>query len=164
VKPLRFATKNYSAKGLMKVILLKNVDKVGRAGETKEVAEGYGRNFLIPQGLARLATAGVVAQIETKARAAAEKAAHEEKRRKILAKEISGVEIKIPAKVGEGGKLYGSVGAPEIAIELKRKGFEVEVSQIRLDKPIKGVGGHEIVIKLGNGIETKILVRVVEEK
>jgi large subunit ribosomal protein L9 len=148
----------------MKVILFKNVDKVGRAGETKEVSEGYGRNFLIPRGLARLATAGAMAKVETEKRAAAEKVVHEEKKLKKLAKELSGVEIKIKAKVGEGGKLYGSVGIEEIAIELKRKGFEIESGQIKLDKPIKDVGGQEIVVKLGEGLLVKILVRVVEEK
>lgn len=148
----------------MKVIFLKNVDKVGRAGETKEVAEGYARNFLIPRGFARLATAGVVAQIETKARAAVEKVVHEQKKLKKLVKEISGVEIKIPAKVGEGGKLYGSVGAEEIAIGLKRKGFEVESGQIKMEKSIKDVGGHEIVVKLEGGLEAKVLVRVIGEK
>jgi large subunit ribosomal protein L9 len=148
----------------MKVILLKNVDKLGRIGETKEVAEGYGRNFLIPRGLARLATPGFVAKVEAQKQAAVEKAAHEQKKLKKLAKELSGVEIKIAAKVGEGGKLYGSVGVEEIAIELKRKNFEVDKDQIKLDKPIKDVGGHEIVVKLGEGLEVKILVRVVEEK
>ncbi len=148
----------------MRVILLKNVDKVGRVGDVKEVAEGYGRNFLIARGLARLATQGAIIETETKAKAAAEKVVHEEKKKKKLAKELSGVEIKIPAKIGEGGKLYGSVGAEEIVIELKRKGFEVEVRQLKLDKPIKDIGGHEIVVKLGEGLRAKILVRVVEEK
>lgn len=140
------------------------MDKVGRAGETKEVAEGYARNFLIPKGLARLATPGFVAKVEAQKQAAAEKAIHEEKRLKKLAKEISGVEIKIAAKVGEGGKLYGSVGAEEIAVELKRAGFEVDKERIKLDKPIKDVGGHEVMVKLKEGLEAKILVRVIEEK
>jgi large subunit ribosomal protein L9 len=148
----------------MKVVLLKKVDKVGKAGETKEVAEGYARNFLIPKGLARLATPGFVAKVEAQKQAAAEKAVNEEKRLKKLAKEISGVEIKIAAKVGEGGKLYGSVGIEEIEIELKRAGFEIEKDKIKLEKPIKDVGGHEVMVKLGNGMEAKVLVRVVEEK
>lgn len=148
----------------MKVILLKNVDKLGRSGEIKEVAEGYGRNFLIVRGLARLATAGAVSEVETRAKAAVEKAAHEQKKIKKLAKELSGVEIKIAAKVGEGGKLYGSVGVEEIAIELKRKDFEVDEDQIKLDKPIKDVGGHEIVVKLGEGLEAKVHVRITAEK
>jgi large subunit ribosomal protein L9 len=148
----------------MKVILLKNVDKLGKAGEIKEVAEGYGRNFLIARGLARLATPGAVAETETKARAAVEKAANEQKKLKKLAKEISGIEIKIPAKVGEGGRLYGSVGVEEIAIELGKKGFEITNKQVKLEKPIRDVGGHEIVIKLGEGISAKVLVRVVEGK
>ena len=148
----------------MKVVLLKKVDKVGKAGETKEVAEGYARNFLIPKGLARLATPGFVAKVEAQKQAAAEKAVNEEKRLKKLAKEISGVEIKIAAKVGEGGKLYGSVGIEEIDIELKRAGFEIEKDKIKLEKPIKDVGGHEVMVKLGNGMEAKVLVRVVEEK
>lgn len=148
----------------MKVILLKNVDKVGKAGETKEVAEGYGRNFLIPHGLARLATPGFVAKVEAQKQAAAEKVVHEEKRLKRLVKELSGVEIKIAAKVGEEGKLYGSVGAEEIVIELKKKGFLVGKSQLKLEKPIKDVGGHEIMVKLREGLEAKVLVRIIEEK
>lgn len=148
----------------MKVILLKNVDKVGRAGEIKEVAEGYGRNFLIARGLARLATAGAVAETETRARAVAEKAANEQRKLKQLAKDISGLEIKISAKVGEGGKLYGSVGAEEIAVELGRQGFEIAAKQVKLEKPIRDVGGHEIMIKLGEGLLAKVLVRVVEVK
>lgn len=148
----------------MKVILLKNVDKVGRAGETREVSEGYARNFLIPKGLARLATAGAVTKVEAEKRAAAEKVVNEQKKLKKLAKELSGVEIKIVAKVGEGGKLYGSVGIEEIAVELKRKGFEIDKDRIKMEKPIKDVGGHEIVIKLKEGLEAKMLVRVIEEK
>lgn len=148
----------------MKVILLKNVDKVGKAGETKEVAEGYGRNFLIPRGLARLATVGFVAKVEAQKKAAAEKALNEEKKIKKIAKELLGVEIKIAAKVGEGGKLYGSVGIEEVAVELKKKGFEIEKNQIKMKKPIKDVGGHEIVVKLREGLNAKVLVRVVEEK
>ncbi|MFZ5364268.1 MAG: 50S ribosomal protein L9 [Patescibacteria group bacterium] len=148
----------------MKVILLKNVDKIGKAGETKEVAEGYGRNFLIPRGLARLATSGAVAKVEAEKRAAAEKAVHEERRLKKTAKELAGIEIKIAAKVGDGGKLYGSIGVEEVIVELKKRGFELGKNQIKLEKPIKEVGGHEIVIKMKEGLETKILLRVVEKK
>jgi len=148
----------------MKIILLKNVDKVGRVGEIKEVADGYARNFLIPRGLAQVATPGAVAKIEAKKQSAAKKEEIELKKLQRLTKEMSGIEIKIPAKVGEGGKLYGSVGREQIAIELKRKGFEVESEQIKLDKPIKDVGGHEVVVQLGQGLETRVLVRVVEEK
>ncbi len=128
------------------------------------MAEGYARNFLIPRGLARLATPGFVAKVEAQKQAAAAHAVHEEKRLKKLAKEISGAEVKIAAKVGEGGKLYGSVGAEEIAVELKRAGFEVDKERIKLDKPIKDVGGHEVMVKLKEGLEAKILVRVIEEK
>ena len=148
----------------MKVILLKNVDKVGRTGEAKEVVEGYARNFLIPRGLARLATPGFVAKVEAQKQAVVAHAAHEEKKIKKMAKELAGVEIKIAAKVGEGGKLYGSVGTEEIAVELKKKGFEIESKKIKLDKPIKDVGGHEIVVKLREGLDVKVLVRVVGEK
>ena len=148
----------------MKVILLKNVDKVGRAGETKELTEGYARNFLIPRGLARLATSGAIAKVEAEKQAAAERVVHEERRLKRMAKELSGVEIKIQAKVGEGGKLYGSVGVEEIEIELKKKGFEIDKDRIKLEKPIKDVGGHEIMVKLREGLEAKVLVRVIGEK
>jgi len=130
----------------------------------KEVAEGFARNFLIPKGLAQLATVGAVAKVEAKKQAEARKAESGLKKTQKLVKELSGVEIKIFAKVGEGGKLYGSIGGEQIVTELKRKGFEVGSRQIKLDKPIKDVGGHEIVVKLGQGLEVKILVRVVEEK
>jgi large subunit ribosomal protein L9 len=148
----------------MKIVLLKNVDKIGKVGETKEVAEGYGRNFLIPRGLARLATPGVIAKIEAQKRAATERTANKEKKIKRMAKDIAGIEIKIAAKVGEGGKLYGSIGTEEIAVELKKRGFEIAKNQVNLKRPIKDVGGHEVMIKLREGLEVKILLRVVEGK
>lgn len=148
----------------MKVILLKNVDKIGREGEIKEVAEGYARNFLIPRGLAQLATAGVVAKIETLKQVAAKKAETEIKNSKELVKKLNGVEVVIKSRMGEGKKLYGSVTGEMIARKLEEKGFEVPEKHIKLDKPIKDVGGHEVVVKLGQGLEAKVLVRVVEEK
>lgn len=148
----------------MRVILLKNVNKLGKAGDIREVAEGYGRNFLIPNGLAKLATSSEIVRLQAMDEEIAKKVEIAKKKMQKLAKNLSGVEIKIPAKVGGGGKLYGSISEDQIATALKRKGFEVEAGQIKLDKPIKAVGGYEIVVKLGGGMETKILVRVVEEK
>lgn len=148
----------------MKVILLKNVEKLGKMGEVKEVADGYARNFLIPRGLAELATEKALAKIEEIKKATARKAELELKKFQELAEKLEGIEIVVKAKVGEGGKLYGSVTEEQIAQKLKEKGFEIKKGQIKLEKPIKEVGGHEVMVQLNHGLEARIYVMVVEEK
>jgi large subunit ribosomal protein L9 len=148
----------------MKVILLKDVNKLGKMGDAKEVAEGYGRNFLIPRGLAKVATEQAVAQIEETRKAAERKAESELNKFQELAEKLEGVEIVIKAKAEEGGKLYGSVGEEQIVSKLKEGGFDIKKEQIVLEKPIKDLGGHEVVIQLNHGLEARIYVTVAEEK
>src|SRR5512133_1014532 len=132
----------------MKVLLLKDVYKLGRAGDVKKVADGYGRNFLLPQGLAVLATSGAVKQAEgIRSRATAQ--------RNTLNQEMSGIADRIkdlvigfPTRAGETGKLYGSITNQMIADEIKRKsGVEVERRQIEC-QPIRTLGEHHCIVRL----------------
>jgi large subunit ribosomal protein L9 len=132
----------------MKVLLLKDVYKLGRAGDVKRVADGYGRNYLLPQGLAVLATAGAVKQAESiRNRASAQRA--------VLNKEMSGVADRITGLVigfgvraGETGKLYGSITHQMIADEITRKtGQNVDRRQIECE-PIRNVGEHKCTVRL----------------
>jgi len=148
----------------MKVILLRDVNKLGKMGDVKEVALGYARNFLIPRGLAKLATPEAATQIEEMKKVEERKAELELKKFQELAEKLEGVEVVIKAKVGEGGKLYGSVTEEQIDQKLKEMGFEIKKEQIKLEKPIKDAGGHEVVVQLNHGLEARIYVMVVEEK
>ncbi len=121
----------------MKVLLLKDVYKLGRAGDIKKVADGYGRNFLIPQRLAVLATAGALKQVE-KIRSQAEvRRTEQNSELKDLAAQINGVTLVFPAKAGETGKLYGSITTQDVATAIPEKTrYEVKKQQIDM-QPIR---------------------------
>jgi len=149
-------------KGLdkMKVLLLKDVYKLGRAGDVKRVADGYGRNFLIPQGLAVLATPGAVKQAESiRSRA--------DSQREELNKEMGGISTKVeglvigfPTRAGETGKLYGSITTQMIADEISRKaGVQIERRHIECE-PIRTLGEHKCIVRLTVDLtpEVKIIV------
>ncbi|MFZ5808359.1 MAG: 50S ribosomal protein L9 [Chloroflexota bacterium] len=144
----------------MKVLLLKDVYKLGRAGDVKKVADGYGRNYLLPQGLAILATSSALKQVEQiRQQAAANRAA--------LNQELSGVAEKLsrlvltfPAKAGETGKLYGSITPQMIADAIKSKsGFEVDRRQLDI-QPIRTLGTHSAHVRLTIDLvpEVKVIV------
>jgi large subunit ribosomal protein L9 len=148
-------------KGLkMKVLLTKDVYKLGRAGDVKKVADGYGRNFLIPQGLAVLATAGAMKQIEKiKSQAEIRRTALNSEL-KGLADQIQGVTLTFPAKAGETGKLYGSITTQDIATALQEKiRFEVKRQQID-SQPIRTIGEFTAHVRLTMDLvpEIKIIV------
>jgi large subunit ribosomal protein L9 len=147
----------------MKVLLLKDVYKLGRAGDVKRVADGYGRNFLLPQGLAVLATPGAVKQAEQiRTKAAAERAT--------LNKELGGmaeilnkVVIAFPARAGETGKLYGSITPQMIADAIKEKSG-VEVDRRQMDsEPIRTLGEHKVTIRLTMDLVPEVTVIVHRE-
>jgi large subunit ribosomal protein L9 len=144
----------------MKVLLIKDVYKLGRAGEVKKVADGYGRNFLIPQGLAVLATPGALRQAE-KIRSQAEirRAALNEEL-KDLAQRIKGVTLTFAAKAGETGKLYGSITTQDVATALQEKTrYEVKRQQIDM-QPIRNLGEYTARVRLTMDLvpEVKIIV------
>jgi large subunit ribosomal protein L9 len=144
----------------MKVLLLKDVYKLGRAGDIKKVADGYGRNFLLPQGLAVLATAGALKQIE-KIRSQAEvRRTEQNSELKDLATQISGVTLIFSAKAGETGKLYGSITTQDVATALQEKvRFEVKKQQIDM-QPIRNLGEFTAHIRLTMDLvpDVKIIV------
>lgn len=144
----------------MKVLLLKDVYKLGRAGDVKRVADGYGRNFLIPQGLAVLATAGAVKQAEGIRSRANEQRAAVNKEMGGVAEKVTGLVIGFPVRAGETGKLYGSITHQMIADEISRKsGVTIERRQIDC-QPIRVLGEHHCVVRLTVDLnpEVKIIV------
>ena len=144
----------------MKVLLLKDVYKLGRAGDIKKVADGYGRNFLIPQGLAVLATAGALKQVE-KIRSQAEIRRTElNSELKDLANQISGLTLVFNAKAGDTGKLYGSITTQDVADAIQEKvRFEVKKQQIDM-QPIRTLGEYTVHVRLTMDLvpEVKIIV------
>ncbi|MDD5590044.1 MAG: 50S ribosomal protein L9 [Candidatus Portnoybacteria bacterium] len=147
----------------MKVILIKDVPKVGKKSEVKEVADGYARNFLLPRGLAKAASDSALEQLEAeKAQQAIEAEADLAQTQEIVAG-LDGNEFEIAAKMGEEGKLYGSITAAKIAKALQDKGLKVKKSQVKMEKPIKETGEHEITLEFPHGLEAKIKIIITEE-
>jgi large subunit ribosomal protein L9 len=151
-------------KGLkMKVLLIKDVYKLGHAGDVKKVADGFGRNFLIPQGLAVLATAGAMSTIDKiKAKAAITRAALNQEMSG-LAEQLEGVELAFSTKAGETGKLYGSITSQMVADALNQKvGTKIERHQIE-SEPIRNLGEHFATVRLTIDLNPKIKVVVTRE-
>ena len=149
------------AKTTMHVVLQDDVENLGRAGELVRVKPGYARNYLLPRGLAAVATRGNVAQIEHAKAVALKRAAKLSADAKSRAAALEGTRVEISAKAGDSGKLFGSVGAKDIAVALEAKGIEIDRKRIVLDEPIKDVGEHDVVIKLGHDAAATLKVNVV---
>jgi len=147
----------------MKIILLRDVEKLGKKYDVKDVADGHARNFLIPQGLAKPATEVALREIETE-KATAELAAELDlKKTEETVQELDGQEIEIQAKIGDDGKLFGSITPLKITKAIQEKGFDIKKNQVKLEEPIKEVGEYEITLELDHGLETKIKIIVTEE-
>jgi len=146
----------------MNVILLENVENLGGIGDLVKVKPGYGRNFLLPQGKAALATPENMKAIE-KRRAELEKLAAEEvKKAKARAKSIEGVELVISANAGSEGKLFGSVGPLDVAEALAKIQVEVERAEVRMpDGPIGELGDYVVGVHLHSEVNAEVTVRVV---
>jgi large subunit ribosomal protein L9 len=147
----------------MEIILREDVDKLGRRGDVVKVAEGYGRNFLLPRGLAMAVTDANKAMIAKErkahdARVAKEKAEHE-----AVAQRIASLRFVAPRKVGENDVLYGSVTSGDIAEFLKSKGVEIDKRKVSLDEPIKRLGEHEVKIKLHPEVVATLKLLVSKE-
>jgi large subunit ribosomal protein L9 len=147
----------------MKVMLVKDVYKLGRAGDIKKVADGYGRNFLIPQGLAVIATAGALKQIG-KIRSQAEiRRTEQNSELKGLAAQINGLVLSFSAKAGETGKLYGSITTQDVATAVQEKTrFEVKKSQIDM-QPIRTLGEFNAHVRLTIDLVPEVKVVVHRE-
>lgn len=146
----------------MKVLLVQDVEKLGKTGDVKEVSGGYGRNFLMPKGLAVLATRGQVKQAEERNAAQQKRAQAARKDAEALAARIAGQTLRFTARVGELDRLYGSVTSADIAEKLQAQtGVEVDRRRIDLDEPIKRIGIYPIKIQIISGLEP--IVNVVVE-
>ena len=135
----------------MKVILQKDIPNLGDAGDIKEVAEGYARNYLLPRKMVILADASSSKAVEHQDKLIKKKKEKRKKMSEKLAGSIQGLELTIGVHVGEEGKLFGSVTAQDIAKKLKEKGFEIDKRKIILENPIRQEGEHTVKIKLDEG-------------
>jgi len=149
----------------MKVILLKDISGKGKAGEIKEVSQGFARNFLLPQGLALIATPAAIKQVEFRLQREENQEIVDQAKLAELAEQIKGSEIHFQARTGAGDRLFGSITAADIAEKLSQTiGSVVDKRKIDIDKPLRQVGNHEITIKLAKGLEPRITVVIEPEK
>lgn len=148
----------------MEVILKQDYESLGNAMDVVKVRDGYARNFLIPKGIAVLATEGNKRNVAETKKMAEKREGKRIGIAKELAKKIEGTPCTIPVKVGEEEKMFGSVGTQEIAEFLKREGFEVERRSVMLDEPIKELGVYEIEIKLHKQVSATLKVWVVKDE
>lgn len=148
----------------MKVILLQDVDKIGKKYEVKEVSDGHARNFLIPQGLAKPVTEESLKWLETQKETLREKAEEDLKKVQGLASNLDDQEVIIQVKVGEEKQLFEAITSQKIIEKLKEMGFEVKKTQIILEEPIKELGEFPVKIRFSHNLEVEIKVIVIEEK
>jgi large subunit ribosomal protein L9 len=149
----------------MRVLLLEDVKGIGKAGDVKNVADGYARNYLIPRKLALLATPGNLKQADTIRTTALEKRQRIEQQAEFLAQKLAEVTLTFKAKAGESGKLYGSITAGNIAEALsERMEMEFDKRKVDLEEPLKELGEHVVPIKLSPGVVGKIHVIVEAEE
>ena len=146
----------------MKVVLRQDVDGIGLRGDIVDVADGFARNFLLPGGQGLVATKGVEAQAAAMRRGRDLREAHDRQAAQAKATRLAGTTVQVTARAGATGRLFGSVGAAEIAEAVRsQKGVELERGQVRLDEPIKAVGTHEVPVHLGLDVATVVMVEVV---
>ncbi len=148
----------------MKVIFLQDVPNVARAGEIKEVANGYGKNFLIPRKLALLARSDVINSVGAKLKAKARGQAQTEAELLEMANHLNGREVILEARTGSQDRLYGSITAADIAVELESiTGLVIDKRKIELVEPIRQLGSYEVTIRLAKDIVPQVRVTVSEK-
>ena len=147
----------------MKVILTSDVAKIGKSGEMKNVADGFARNFLIPQKLAVPAAGGAYRAWQHDIASREEKRQREREEAEIYAQRISSTTLTMGVKVGEAGKLYGSITAKEIADALGRRGITVDRHKVDLEEPLKNLGTYKVAVRVLPGMTSEVTV-VVEPK
>lgn len=149
----------------MKVLFITDVANHGRAGEIKEVAEGFARNYLLPKGLAVIATPGRAKEAELYARQVAARRARTESELTRLAAEIEGREFKFTARAGRGGRLYGAITSADIAGAIKKlTGAEVDKRKVDIGGALREIGAHDVTLKFSKDIQAKIKVIIEAEK
>ncbi len=147
----------------MKVILTEDLKNIGDRGDEVEVANGYGRNYLFPKGLAILATPQNTKRLRHQHKLVQDKLNKSKKEAEMLAKQISEISCILPRKVGENDRIFGSVTSLDIAEYLQEKGFSIDKRKIILEDSIKGLGIYSVPVKLHSDITVDIKVEVVKE-
>ncbi|MGC1461165.1 MAG: 50S ribosomal protein L9 [Terracidiphilus sp.] len=147
----------------MEVILKEDVDNLGHRGDVVKVAEGFGRNFLLPRKLAMQATAANKAVIEQMKSSAARRSASEKAIAEAQVAKLEPVVLTFTRKSGEEGRLFGSVTSADIAAALASNGFEIDRRKIQLPEPLKSVGDYSVAIKLHREVTAQIKVKVMAE-
>jgi large subunit ribosomal protein L9 len=147
----------------VKVILTTDVPNLGKSGEMKNVADGYATNFLIPQKLAVPAAGGAFRAWQHDIASREEKRQRERGEAEIASNRISSTTLTMGVKVGEGGKLYGSITSKDIADALARRGIEIDRHKIELEEPLKSLGTYKVAVKVYSGMTSEVTV-VVEPK
>ena len=149
----------------MRVVLRTDVDGVGKKGDILEVSDGFARNFLVPKGRAILATPGVRAQADAMRRSRDVKDARDREGAEAVARRLVPLVIKIPARAGREGRLFGSVTAADVAEAVTaQSGLELDRRRLRIDEPIKTLGSHEVPVKLHADVEFRLNVEVVADR
>ncbi|MFZ9857573.1 MAG: 50S ribosomal protein L9 [Roseiflexaceae bacterium] len=149
----------------MKVLLTKDVEHLGVAGDIKEVSGGYGRNYLLPQGMAVIATRGAIKQAEERLSAQRKREAVLRQEAEVLAQRMAGVTLTFVERVGENDRLFGSVTASDIADKLQAAvGVDIDRRRIELDEPIKRIGDFVVHYRVMTGVvaEVKVVVNAAE--
>ena len=147
----------------MKVILTQDVASLGKSGDLKDVADGYARNFLIPRKLAVPAAGGAYRAWQHDIASREDKRRKEREEAEIAATRIGSTTLTMGVKVGEGGKLYGSITSKDIADALARRGIEVDRHKIDLEEPLKSLGTYKVAIRVFSGMTPEVTI-VVEPK
>ncbi|MDA8160733.1 MAG: 50S ribosomal protein L9 [Desulfobacteraceae bacterium] len=145
----------------MQLILKQNVDNLGEEGDVVKVKPGYGRNFLMPQGLAISASKGNLARLEVEKVAIEARKQQQRQDAESIAKRIEAQALTIEKRVGEENKLYGSVTSSDLADRLAEQGLVIDRRKIVLDEPIKRVGETEVTVKVGYQVLAKLKVNIV---
>lgn len=148
----------------MKIILIQDVEDLGKKHEVKEVADGYARNFLIPNNLAKIATKEAMEWLETQKEILEKKVEEELKKLQAIATKIDGFELLIPVKIGDKGQLFEKITASKITEKLEENGFQLKKDQIVLENPIEETGEYPIKVKFDHSLEAEIKVVVSEEE
>jgi len=148
----------------MKVLLCEDVEKLGWLGDVVEVKVGYARNYLLPQGIGKVATEASIRAIAEEKANRAEQRIHDSKRLEDAAKAVEGAEAVVAAKANELGHLFGSVTARQIAANLREQGFEVADEVVQLSEHIKEVGTHAVTLKFADNVTVNVNVVVVPEQ
>ena len=147
----------------MQVVLRADVDGLAQKGDLVQVSDGYARNFLIPRGLAMQATPGVQAQAAAMRRSRDERDAREREAAEAVARQLVPVVVRIPARAGPEGRLFGSITTADVAQAVATEtGVELDRRRLRLDEPIRTVGAHEVEVRLHSEVEFRLNVEVLK--